>query len=77
MDSTINQIYTQAVQEIEAATTTDAVHSLNTKYLGRKGVVTQFLRNISTLPKQERPTAGKEANQVKQKIDAACTQAIR
>ncbi len=76
MDSTINQIYTQAVQEIEAATTTDAVHSLNTKYLGRKGVVTQFLRNISTLPKQERPTAGKEANQVKQKIDAACTQAI-
>jgi phenylalanyl-tRNA synthetase alpha chain len=77
VDSTINQIYTQAVQEIEAAATTDAVHTLNTKYLGRKGVVTQFLRNISSLPKQERPTAGKEANQVKQKIDAACTQAIR
>ena len=76
MDSTINQIYTEAVQEIDAASTAEAVHTLNTKYLGRKGVVTQFLRNISSLPKEERPTAGKEANQVKQKIDAACTLAI-
>ncbi len=77
MDSTINQIYSEAVQEIETAATTDAVHSLNTKYLGRKGVVTQFLRNISSLPKEERPTAGKEANQVKQKIEAACAKAIQ
>ena len=77
MDSTINQIYSEAVQEIEAAATTEAVHSLNTKYLGRKGVVTQFLRNISSLPKEERPTAGKEANQVKQKIEAACAKAIQ
>jgi phenylalanyl-tRNA synthetase alpha chain len=76
VDSTINQIYTEAVQEIDAASTADAVQALNTKYLGRKGVVTQFLRNISSLPKEERPTAGKEANQVKQKIDAACTLAI-
>lgn len=77
MDSTINQIYTEAVQEIDAASTAEAVHALNTKYLGRKGVVTHFLRNISSLPKEERPTAGKEANQVKQKIDAACNLAIK
>lgn len=76
MDSTINQIYAEAVQEIEAATTADNVHTLNTKYLGRKGVITQFLRNISSLPKDERPVAGKEANQVKQKIEALCTRAI-
>lgn len=76
MDSTINQIYSEAVQEIEAAATADAVHDLNTKYLGRKGVITQFLRNISSLPKEERPAAGKEANQVKQKIEAACDQML-
>jgi phenylalanyl-tRNA synthetase alpha chain len=77
VDSTINQIYSEAVKEIESAVTADAVQSLNTKYLGRKGVVTQFLRNISSLPKEERPTAGKAANQVKQKIEAVCTQAIQ
>ncbi len=76
MDSTINQIYTQAVQEIDAAGTADAVQSLNTKYLGRKGVITQFLRNISSLPKEERPSAGKEANQVKRKIETACEEAL-
>jgi phenylalanyl-tRNA synthetase alpha chain len=76
VDSTINQIYTQAVQEIDAADSQDAVQSLNTKYLGRKGVITQFLRSISNLPKEERPSAGKEANQVKQKIEAACENAL-
>ncbi len=76
MDSTINQIYTEAVQEIDAAGTAEAVQSLNTKYLGRKGVITQFLRNISSLPQEERPSAGKAANQVKQKIEAACNDAL-
>ncbi|MGD9365427.1 MAG: phenylalanine--tRNA ligase subunit alpha [Desulfobacteraceae bacterium] len=76
MDSTINQIFTEAVQEIDAATCAEDVHALNTKYLGRKGVVTRFLRNISSLPKEERPSAGKEANRVKQKIEAACTQSL-
>ena len=76
MDSTIIQIYKEATKEIKAATTVEDVQVLNTKYLGRKGVVTQFLRNISKLPAQERPFAGKEANQVKLRIDAACNEAI-
>ena len=76
MDLSIDQIYSKALQEIEAATSADAIQTLNTNYLGRKGVVTQFLRNISSLPAEERPAAGKMANQVKQKIDAACRQAL-
>jgi len=58
------------------AAVAEEVQSLNTKYLGRKGVITQFLRNISSLPAQERPAAGKEANQVKLKIEAACSEAM-
>lgn len=72
MDPTIDQILTQAVQEIETAQTMDDVQELNTKYLGRKGAVTQYLRNISQLPAQERPQAGKRANQVKAKIESVC-----
>ena len=71
MDPTITQIYEEAVQEIESATDADQVQALNTKYLGRKGAVTQFLRNISSLPAQERPSAGKAANEIKLKIEAA------
>ena len=72
MDQTIDHIQTQAVQEIEAAATVEAVQELNTKYLGRKGAITQFLRNIAQLPAQERPLAGKKANQVKKHIETAC-----
>jgi phenylalanyl-tRNA synthetase alpha chain len=74
VESTIDQIYIRAVTELDAATTSDEVQVLNTKYLGRKGVITQFLRNISTLPDKERPTAGKQANKVKQQIDVLCRQ---
>jgi len=76
VDATITQIYTEAVREIESATAADQVQALSVKYLGRKGVITQFLRNISSLPVDERPLAGKEANQVKLKIEAACDQAL-
>ena len=76
MDSTIDQIYSEAVEEIDAATTADSVQSLNTKYLGRKGIITHYLRNISSLPAEQRPMAGKKANQVKQHIDALCRQAL-
>jgi phenylalanyl-tRNA synthetase alpha chain len=76
VDPTITQILEEAVQEIEAATTAEQVQALNIKYLGRKGAVTQFLRNISSLPAKERPGAGKAANQVKLKIEATCIQAL-
>jgi phenylalanyl-tRNA synthetase alpha chain len=76
LDSTIDQIYSEALQEITATTTAEDIQSLNTKYLGRKGVITQFLRNISSLPAQERPTAGKKANQVKNQIDTLCREAL-
>jgi phenylalanyl-tRNA synthetase alpha chain len=73
VDQTIDHIQTQAVQEIEAAETVEDVQELNTKYLGRKGAVTQFLRNISQLPPDERPVAGQRANQVKKQIESLCS----
>lgn len=76
MDSTIDQIYSEAVQEIDAAATVDTVQLMNTKYLGRKGIITQFLRNISSLPAEERPTAGQKANTVKRQIEVLCNQAL-
>jgi len=72
----IDQICTAALKEIETATTPEAVQEANTKYLGRKGLMTQSLRAIAQLPVEERPAAGKRANQIKQAIEAACTEAL-
>jgi len=72
----IDQIRAAALKEIDTATTVDAVQEINTRYLGRKGVMTQALRAVSQLPADDRPAAGRKANEVKQAIAAACQAAL-
>jgi phenylalanyl-tRNA synthetase alpha chain len=72
----IDQIKQEALAEIQQAGTVEQVKSLSVKYLGRKGLVTLFLRNVSALPPDERPGAGKNANQVKLELEQACQSAI-
>jgi phenylalanyl-tRNA synthetase alpha chain len=72
----IDQIKQEALAEIQKADTVEQVKSLSVKYLGRKGLVTLFLRNISALPEAERPEAGKKANQVKLALEQVCQSAI-
>ena len=76
MDKTIDQIYRESLQELEAAKNRQAVQDISVRYLGRKGTLTQFLRNISKLPANQRPAAGKKANEVKNLLEAAFKEAI-
>ncbi len=76
MVETIDKIYRQALQELEAAKDRQAMQEISVRYLGRKGILTQFLRNISKLPADQRPAAGKKANEVKDLLDAAFKEAI-
>jgi phenylalanyl-tRNA synthetase alpha chain len=40
-------------------------------YLGKSGAVTQLLRRLGTLPAGQRPAAGREANALRQSLEAA------
>ncbi|MBU1712817.1 MAG: phenylalanine--tRNA ligase subunit alpha [Proteobacteria bacterium] len=71
MENTIDQICTEALREIETAKSKDSLNAISVKYLGRKGIVTQFLRNISKLPSEERPKAGEKANEIKKILEKA------
>ncbi len=75
MDKSIEQIYQDALQDLETATDYQAIQNVKIRYLGRKGIITQFLRNVSTLPADQRPTAGKKANQLKNQLEDACKDA--
>ena len=77
MNISIDQIYQEALQELKAAADPQAIQDISVRYLGRKGIITQFLRNISKLPADQRPAAGKQANEVKNLLDAAFTEAIQ
>ncbi|RZB37237.1 MAG: phenylalanyl-tRNA synthetase alpha chain [Desulfobacteraceae bacterium Eth-SRB2] len=69
MEKTLEQIKKEALKELEAVSDSESIKALSVRYLGRKGVVTQYLRNISNLPRESRPEAGRKANQTKKNLD--------
>ncbi|MGB9499343.1 MAG: phenylalanine--tRNA ligase subunit alpha [Dissulfuribacterales bacterium] len=76
MKNRVKQIEKQALAALENAKDSEQVKSLSVKYLGRKGLVTLFLRNVSKLPVAERPEAGKQANIIKKKLETAFQDAM-
>lgn len=65
----LNDIEKEALESIGQVQDAEGLEQLSIKYLGRKGVLTGFLRNISSLPDDERPEAGKNANILKGRLE--------
>jgi phenylalanyl-tRNA synthetase alpha chain len=63
--------YRSARQELEAITSSDALHAWEVQYLGRKGVITELLRSTGKLPQEERAAFGKRANEIKNLLTEA------
>ncbi len=74
---TLERIKADALRDVASAADENAVKDLTVRYLGRKGRLTLFLRNISALPPEERPGAGKAANALKGELEAAFAAAAR
>lgn len=71
VNKSIDQIHADALKELDSAGDEEGRKAVHVKYLGRKGVLTHFLRNISSLPVAERPQAGQQANKVKKALEEA------
>ena len=76
MQNSIIDIEKEALESIEKASDSEQLEQFSIKYLGRKGELTKFLRNISSLPEDERPSAGKNANILKTKLEKAVKAAL-
>lgn len=68
---TLDQVAKEALAALGAAADGETLESWHVTYLGRKGQVTQLIRRVSDLPKEERPAFGKRANEIKQALEAA------
>ena len=51
-----------------------ALDAVRVAFLGKKGAVTAFLKNLSELPTEQRPAAGQELNRVKNDVHALIEQ---
>lgn len=74
MEAKLNDILAKAKGEIDAASSLDDLEKARVKYLGKKGLVTDLKKNISKLPKEEKPMAGKLINENSKKIEQALGQ---
>ena len=71
VNESIEHLYNEALQRIEAASDAEQVQELSVRYLGRKGLVTRYLRGISDLPPEQRAAAGRRANEIKRSLEQA------
>jgi phenylalanyl-tRNA synthetase alpha chain len=61
----LEQLSQDASAALAQASTSEAIRAWYAEYLGRKGQLTAILRNVGSLPAEERPLVGKVANEVK------------
>ena len=71
MEENLKQSLTKAQNEIEAAKSLDELEKIRITYLGKKGVMTDLKKNISKLPNEEKPMAGKLINETSTQIENA------
>jgi phenylalanyl-tRNA synthetase alpha chain len=69
--SSLDELEQQALQEIAAAQTGAALDDVRVRFLGKKGLLTQQLKQLGQLPAAERPAAGQAINRIKQQLQQA------
>ena len=64
-----------ALQKISEAGGSKALYEVKVEYWGKSGLVTEIMKEMATLPKEEKPQFGKLVNEVKQALEEAYAQA--
>jgi len=69
MEANIQSVRAKAVEECSKVETLEQLQQLRVKYLGKKGEVTQLLRNMGSLPAEQRPVVGQMVNRLKSELE--------
>jgi len=65
------QIAASAMAELDTIKTAEELENYRVKYLGRKGLVTNMLSQIGSLPPEQKKQGGQTANRIKQQVTEA------
>lgn len=64
----LTHLLDDAISAISAADSVSTVEALRVKYLGKKGIVTEQLKQLGSLPADERPQVGRWVNDAKRTL---------
>ncbi|WP_281165076.1 phenylalanine--tRNA ligase subunit alpha [Liquorilactobacillus sicerae] len=67
----LHQLEQQALSEIKQTDNLDKINEIRVHLLGKKGPITEILRGMRDLPKEQRPQIGSFANTVRDELTAA------
>lgn len=67
----LQEIEAKALAELERTETVAEIEKLRVSVVGRSGELTKILRQLGTLPKEERPKMGQQVNEVRERLSAA------
>jgi phenylalanyl-tRNA synthetase alpha chain len=66
----------RALAELAACADEAALRAWNTRYFGKQGEMALALRNVGTVPQEQRRAYGQEANRIKEALTQAYEQAV-
>ncbi len=67
----LKKLIKDAESAIASSGNLQALDEVRVRYLGKKGTLTELLKDLGRMPAEERPTAGQRINQAKQQVSAA------
>ncbi|MFM6927824.1 MAG: phenylalanine--tRNA ligase subunit alpha [Bdellovibrio sp.] len=73
--SKLDSIKEAALAAFKAAPSSKELYDLKVQYLGKSGSLTEIMKEMATLPKEEKPLFGKKVNEVKAVLETAYTEA--
>src|SRR5689334_16407804 len=73
---TLESLRTMFNAQLAEAESAQALQQVKSAFFGPKGHITLLARGVGQLPPEERPTAGKEINRVRQALEGALEETI-
>jgi phenylalanyl-tRNA synthetase alpha chain len=72
--SKLDSIKEQALAQFKAAPNSKALYDLKVQFLGKNGSLTEIMKDMASLSKEEKPLFGKKVNEVKAALEQVYTE---
>jgi phenylalanyl-tRNA synthetase alpha chain len=69
MKTKLDALLNEAIVELDAVSSEEALQELKVKYLGKKGALTSIMKGLGEMPAADRPVIGQAVNLVKDQIE--------
>lgn len=74
LESKVQNLGKQAEEAFNSSKTTKELYDQKVQFLGKSGLLTDVMKEMAQLPKEERPAFGKKVNEVKQALELIYSQ---